>query len=64
MAELGMKYSVKKTPVTIRIRNDKSAISPSMNDQWSGKILSMNVRPPRARPKRSSSSSSVWPTRP
>ncbi len=46
MAELGMKYNVKKTPVTRRMTKEYNAISPSMNDQWSGKILSMNVRPP------------------
>ena len=51
-------------PVAMRTTKEYSAISPSMNDQWSGKILSRKTRPPLASPSRSSSSSMTWPTRP
>src|SRR3974390_1481851 len=41
---LGTKKKVRYTPVTSSTRNEYRAISPSMNDQWSGKILSSVVR--------------------
>ena len=51
-------------PVAITTTNEYSAISPSMNDQWSGKILSKKTRPPLATPSRSSSSLTTLPTLP
>ena len=35
----GLKNSVRKTPVSSTTMKLYSAISPSMNDQWSGKTL-------------------------
>src|ERR1700730_16591389 len=51
----GLKKSARYVPVSSRITNDHSAISPSMNVQWSGKTLRISVRTPRAPPNRSSS---------
>ena len=45
--------------MAIRTTNEYSAISPSMKDQWSGKILSRKTRPPLAMPRRSSSSLTI-----
>ena len=39
-----------------------SAISPSMNDQWSGKTLRMFFFATVARPRRSSAQVAAWPT--
>ena len=36
---LGWKNSARKVPVSSRMTNEYSAISPSRNVQWSGKIL-------------------------
>ena len=60
----GTKYSDRKIPVAIRTTKEYSAISPSMKDQWSGKILSRKTRPALATPRRSSSSSTALPTCP
>ena len=60
----GMKYRLRKMPVAIRTTNEYSAISPSMKDQWSGKILSRKTRPPLAKPNRSSSSATTLEVRP
>ena len=46
----GTKYKDKKMPVASRTTNEYNAISPNMKDQWSGKILSSNTRPPLATP--------------
>src|SRR5689334_23927595 len=43
-----MKNSDRKVPVSSKMTNDHSAISPSMNVQWSGKTLRMSTRRPRA----------------
>ena len=40
---LGTKKSVRKTPEIRIVMKLNSAISPSRNDQWSGKILRANV---------------------
>ena len=40
----GSKNSDRNVPVSSRMTNDYSAISPSMNDQWSGKTLRKNSR--------------------
>jgi len=39
VALLGSKKSARKVPLPIRTTNAYSAISPSRNDQWSGKAL-------------------------
>ena len=44
----GTKNSARYVPVSSRITNDHSAISPSMNDQWSGKTFRIRTRTPRA----------------
>ncbi len=44
----GTKNSDRNVPVSSRMTNDHSAISPSMNDQWSGNTFRMNTRSPRA----------------
>ena len=36
---LGVNQNVRNVPVSSRTTKDQSAISPSMNDQWSGKTL-------------------------
>ena len=41
-------------PVTIRMMSESMAISPTMNDQWSGKILSRTLVRNFEEPKRSS----------
>src|SRR4051794_4469034 len=51
---LGVNQNVRKTPVTSSTVNDQSAISPSMNDQWSGNTLRRYVRPSLPTPVRSS----------
>lgn len=38
---LGSNQKVRNVPVSSRMTNEYSAISPSRNDQWSGKILRM-----------------------
>ncbi len=44
----GTKNSERKVPVSSRTTKDHSAISPSMNDQWSGNTFRMSTRKPRA----------------
>src|SRR5258708_32272851 len=44
----GVKNSDRYVPVSSRITNDQSAISPSMNDQWSGKTFFIRTRAPLA----------------
>ena len=51
----GTKKNDRKVPVSSRTTNDHSAISPSMNDQWSGNTFRMSTRNPRAPWNRSSS---------
>src|SRR6202035_2662835 len=51
----GLKNSARYVPVSSRITNDQSAISPSMNDQWSGKTFLIRTRTPLAPWNRSSS---------
>ena len=51
----GLNQMVKKTPLSSRTMKEYSAISPSRNDQWSGKTLRKNGRPSLATPIRSSS---------
>jgi len=51
----GTKNSARYVPVSSKITNDHSAISPSMNDQWSGKTFRNATRQPRAAWNRSSS---------
>ena len=43
---LGWKNSVRNVPVSSRMMNEYSAISPSRNDQWSGKIFRRKTRMP------------------
>src|SRR6516162_2524982 len=43
-----MKKNDRNVPVSSRMTNDHSAISPSRNDQWSGKTFRRNTRSPRA----------------
>ena len=38
-ATLGSKKKVRKMPVTTSTTNEYRAISPNMNDQWSGKTF-------------------------
>src|SRR5687768_9262178 len=54
---LGSNQNVRKTPVSSRTMKDHRAISPSMNDQCSGKTLrtGRSFLPAAARPRRSSS---------
>src|ERR1700733_1177771 len=51
----GLKNSARYGPVSSRITNDQSAISPSMKDQWSGKTFRIRTRTPLAPWNRSSS---------
>src|SRR3954452_14397564 len=51
---LGLKKNVKKTPVAMMMKNAYIAISPSKNDQWSGKAFLMALLENRAKPNRSS----------
>ncbi len=51
----GSKNSARYVPVSSRITKDQSAISPSMNDQWSGKTFFIRTRTPLAPWNRSSS---------
>ena len=44
----GTKNSDRKVPVSSRMTNDHSAISPSRNDQWSGNTFRISTRNPRA----------------
>src|ERR1700751_445998 len=44
----GTKNSARYVPVSSRITKDHSAISPSMNVQWSGKTFRIRTRTPRA----------------
>jgi hypothetical protein len=52
---LGLNHSDRKTPVSSRTTKLHSAISPSMNDQWSGNTLRNCFFISPARPTRSSS---------
>src|SRR5918993_1072255 len=51
---LGRNHRVRKTPVSRRTTKLHRAISPSMNDQWSGNTLRRFFFIPVARPRRSS----------
>src|SRR5215207_3019776 len=50
----GVNHRVRNTPVNSSTTKDHSAISPSMNDQWSGKTLRRFLRTTVASPNRSS----------
>src|SRR4051812_13097093 len=52
--ELGLKKKVRKTPVATSTTKQYIAISPNMNDQWSGKTLLSAVRVKLVAPSRSS----------
>src|SRR6266571_9570755 len=52
---LGWNQNVRNVPVSSRMMNEYSAISPSRNVQWSGKIFLKAVRKPLAPRNRSSS---------
>jgi hypothetical protein len=56
---LGSKKKVRKIPVSTRMTKQYRAISPSMNDQWSGKALSSVLRANRDAPSRSSSQRAI-----
>src|SRR4029078_3774406 len=58
---LGLNHSDRKTPVSSRTTKLHSAISPSMNDQWSGKTLRRFFLPTAARPRRSSAQLAAAP---
>src|SRR5215216_2871433 len=60
---LGLNHRVRKTPLNSRTTKLQSAISPSMNDQWSGKTLRRFFFASVARPSRSSAHSARSPTR-
>src|SRR6478609_2293419 len=59
---LGRNHRVRKTPVRRSTTKLHSAISPSMNDQWSGKTLRSCFLPRPARPRRSSAQPAAAPT--
>src|SRR5215217_8990274 len=59
---LGVNHSVRNTPVSSRMMKLHSAISPSMNDQWSGKTLRTCFFMAVARPVRSSRYDAAAPT--
>src|SRR4051812_28745611 len=58
---LGVNHSVRKTPLRSRTTKLHSAISPSMNDQWSGKTLRRFFLAMVASPSRSSAHSAIAP---
>src|SRR3954447_8670237 len=58
---LGVNHRVRKTPLSSRITKLHSAISPSMNDQWSGKTFRRFFLAIVARPSRSSAHSATPP---
>src|SRR4051812_7310462 len=60
---LGVNHSERKTPLSSRTTKLHSAISPSMNDQWSGKTLRRFFLAIVARPSRSSAHSAAAPMR-
>ena len=60
---LGVNHRVRKTPLRSRTTKLHSAISPSMNDQWSGKTLRRFFLARVARPSRSSAHSATAPAR-
>src|SRR6478736_9970202 len=60
---LGVNHRVRKTPLSRRITKLHSAISPSMNDQWSGKTFRRFFLAIVARPSRSSAHSATAPMR-
>ncbi len=51
---LGMNQNVRKVPVIRQMIIEYMAISPSRNDQWSGKTFLSRNRMPLAVPRRSS----------
>src|SRR4051812_29687537 len=51
---LGVNHRDRNTPVTRSTTKLHKAISPSMNDQWSGKTFRRYLRPPADRLSRSS----------
>src|SRR4051812_38853317 len=59
---LGVNHSVRNTPLSSSTTKLHSAISPSMNDQWSGKTLRRFFLASVARPSRSSAHSAALPT--
>src|SRR4029453_9043967 len=60
---LGVNHSVRNTPLSRSTTKLQSAISPSMNDQWSGKTLRRFFLASVARPSRSSAHSASAPAR-
>src|SRR3954453_3286043 len=59
---LGVNHRVRNTPLSRSTTKLHSAISPSMNDQWSGKTLRRFFLARVARPSRSSAHSATAPT--
>src|SRR3954453_6281259 len=59
---LGVNHRVRNTPLSRSTTKLHSAISPSMNDQWSGKTLRRFFLARVARPSRSSAHSATFPT--
>src|SRR5690349_7214968 len=60
---LGLNHRVRNVPVSSRTTKLHSAISPSMNDQWSGKTLRICFLASVASPTRSSSQLATPPMR-
>src|SRR4051794_32582379 len=60
---LGLNQRVRNTPLRRSTTKLQSAISPSMNDQWSGKTLRRFFLAMVARPSRSSAHSATAPAR-
>src|SRR5262245_25396544 len=58
---LGVNHSVRNTPLRRSTTKLQSAISPNMNDQWSGKTLRRFFLASVARPSRSSAHSATLP---
>ena len=61
---LGVNQKVRNTPVRSRTTKLHNAISPSMNDQWSGNTLRRFLRASVASPSRSSAQVAIAPARP
>src|SRR5918995_7452684 len=61
---LGLNHRVRKTPVRSRTTKLHRAISPSMNDQWSGKTLRRFFFIAVASPRRSSAHDASEPAGP
>ena len=61
---LGTNQNVRNTPVSSRTTKLHNAISPSMNDQWSGNTLRRFLRAIVASPSRSSAQVAIAPARP